>query len=101
MKVSISWLKELVKINISEKELVNLLPLRSISIKEVTDNFIELDMKGYNRADLLSLRGVAMEIGAVTGSEILFDDEDVTLSTNVLTTSVSIENPELAPLYII
>ncbi len=76
MKVSISWLKKLVKLNIPDSKLINLLPLRSISIKEVTDQFIELDMKGYNRADLLSLRGVAMEIAAITGSEILYKDTE-------------------------
>ncbi len=101
MKVSIPWLKQLVKLNISDKELINILPLRSISIKEVTDNSIELDMKGYNRADLLSLRGVATEIAAITGSQISFDNTNAALPTNVFTGNVSVENPDLAPLYII
>jgi hypothetical protein len=59
MKVSIDWLKELVDLSTSVEDLVGLLPLRTIGTKEVTDRFIELDMKGYNRADLLSMRGVA------------------------------------------
>ncbi|KKQ82834.1 MAG: hypothetical protein UT04_C0045G0001, partial [Candidatus Daviesbacteria bacterium GW2011_GWF2_38_7] len=68
MKVSIKWLKELVDLKTPVEELVRLLPLRTIGTKEVTDNFIELDMKGYNRADLLSLRGVALEAAAITNS---------------------------------
>ena len=73
MKVSKSWLKELVdKVVIEEVE--RLLPLRTIGTKEITDDFIELDMKGYNRADLLSIRGVAREVAAITNSEITFNE---------------------------
>lgn len=74
MKVSIGWLKELVDLNCSIEELVALLPLRSIGTKEVTDDFIELDMKGYNRSDLLSMRGVAYEVAAITDSKIAFEE---------------------------
>lgn len=74
MKVSINWLKELVDLNCSIEQLVKLLPLRTIGIKEVTDAFIELDMKGYNRADLLSMRGVAKEVAAITGSRLSYNE---------------------------
>ncbi len=74
MKVSVSWLRELVELNIDLNKLIELLPLRSISTKEVTADFFELDMKGYNRTDLLSMRGVATEIAAITGSKVLFND---------------------------
>lgn len=74
MKVSINWLKELVDLRISMGEFINQLPLRSVSIKEATSDFIELDMKGYNRADLLSLRGVAYEVAAITGSKLTFEE---------------------------
>lgn len=74
MKVSKSWLKKLVELNCSIEELVKLLPLRTIGTKEVTNDFIELDMKGYNRADLLSMRGVAYEVAAITGSRVLFEE---------------------------
>ncbi len=55
-------------------EVERLLPLRTISTKEITDQSIELDMKGYNRADLLSLRGVAYEIAAITDSTVTFNE---------------------------
>ncbi len=72
MKVSINWLKELVDLKISMDKLLALLPLRTVGIKEVTKDYIELDMKGYNRADLLSLRGVTQEVSAISGSKLLF-----------------------------
>ena len=105
MKVSISWLKELVDLNCSIDELVNLLPLKSISTKEVTEDFIELDMKGYNRSDLLSLRGVAQEVAAITGSKVsleeLKESEFVWNQKNLANTRVTISNPEYAPFYTI
>jgi len=74
MKVSKTWLSELVDLKISMSELEQLLPLRTIATKEITDEFIELDMKGYNRADLLSLRGVAYEVAAIADSQIKFTE---------------------------
>lgn len=106
MKVSINWLKELVDLNVSVEELVRLLPLRTIGIKEITRDFIELDMKGYNRADLLSLRGVAYEVAAILNSSVKFrelDAEPMYKKTprlkNVHELSVKVENTNLAPLY--
>lgn len=75
MKVSKDWLKELVNLKTSVDEVVSLLPLRTVGTKEVNDQFIELDMKGYNRADLLSMRGVAYEVAAITSSDVNFTEE--------------------------
>lgn len=98
MKVLISWLKELVDLRVSIEELIKLLPLRTIGLKEVTDSSIELDMKGYNRADLLSLRGVAREVATITDSQIKFTEE--TLKTdNLPQTPVEVENENLSPVY--
>lgn len=72
MKVSIPWLRQLVDLKVSIPELVNLINLKTIGTKQVTADFIELDMKGYNRADLLSMRGVALEVAALTGSKVNF-----------------------------
>lgn len=100
MKVSKSWLKELVDLNISDDELVRLLPLRTIGVKEVTPDLIELDMKGYNRADLLSLRGVAFEVAAITQSELKFEERDninfIWVDKSLPSTPVKIEGEELA-----
>ncbi|MBI4036090.1 phenylalanine--tRNA ligase subunit beta [Candidatus Daviesbacteria bacterium] len=105
MKVSINWLKELVDLKASVEELVKLLALRTIGTKEVTGQYIELDMKGYNRADLLSLRGVAREIAAITDSQITFENENPNkfpwVTQKLPETPVKVENPELAPVYCI
>ena len=98
MKVSISWLKELVDLNTSTDKLINLLPLRSISIKEVTEDFFELDMKGYNRADLLSLRGVAREVTAITNSQIKFSEEKNDFP-DLPKVEVVVEDEKLCPVY--
>lgn len=105
MKISKSWLKKLVDLNCSFEELVSLLPLKSVSTKEVTEDFIELDMKGYNRADLLSMRGVAYEVSAITGSKKLFEEpeesEFVWNRIQLPNTKVTVSNPEYAPFYTI
>ena len=109
MKVSINWLKELVGLKVSIDEVVRLLPLRTIGLKEITHDFtgdsrqaslIELDMKGYNRADLLSMRGVAREVAAITDSKLKFEDEQIPKFV-LPETPVKVENPELAPVYCI
>jgi len=98
VRVSISWLKELVDLNISIEKLIALLPLRSISIKEANPDSIELDMKGYNRADLLSMRGVAREVVAVTNSKLNLSDEEVDFP-NLPKVKVTVENENLCPVY--
>ncbi|MBI2196702.1 phenylalanine--tRNA ligase subunit beta [Candidatus Daviesbacteria bacterium] len=105
MKISINWLEELINSKVSVEEIIRLLPLRTIGIKDVTDDFIELDMKGYNRADLLSLRGIAYEVAAITDSKVTFAEPNPESFTwngkNLPEASVKVENPELAPLYCI
>lgn len=103
MKVSIDWLKQLIDLKVSTDEVIRLLPLRSIGTKEITKDFIELDMKGYNRSDLLSMRGVAVEIAAITESNITFDNltDGLEEYRNLPSIEVKVENPELAPLYCI
>ncbi len=98
MKVNISWLKELVDLKINAEELVRLLPFRTIGIKEITKDYIEMDMKGYNRADLLSLRGIAYEVAAITDSIVRFKDEepDFPKSGKV---NIEIADEDLCPVY--
>lgn len=97
MRVSISWLKKLVDLKVPIEELIRLLPLRTIGLKEVTDDYIELDMKGYNRADLLSLRGVSREVSAITDSHIKFKEEKPERD-NLSKTPVQIEDEKLCSL---
>ncbi|MDO8573133.1 MAG: phenylalanine--tRNA ligase subunit beta [Candidatus Daviesbacteria bacterium] len=96
MKISKNWLEELVDLN--TEELIRLLPLRTIALKEVTEDYIELDMKGYNRADLLSLRGVAFETAAITGSKVKFKDKESSFP-ELDKVDVEITDENLCPVY--
>lgn len=97
MKVSLSWLKDLVDYNLSPQELADKLSLRSIGVKAVTSDYIELDLT-YNRGDLLSLRGVAREVAAITGSKLKFEDQHFP-KYDLPKTPVKIENPNLCSIY--
>jgi len=103
MKVSKSWLKELVELKISIDEVEKLLPLRTIGTKEITVDFIELDMKGYNRADLLSMRGVAREVAAVTDCPIGFfvtsPENYAWAGKKLLPVKVEVKSKDLCPVY--
>ena len=94
MKISISWLKQLVDYKLSPQELAEQLSLKSIGVKEITPDYIELDLT-YNRGDLLSLRGVAREIAAITGSTLKFQDSSQ-LDTKLPKTTVKIEDETLS-----
>lgn len=97
MNVSLSWLKELVKYDLSPQELADKLSLRSIGVKGVTNDFLELDLT-YNRSDLLSLRGVAREVAVITGSKINFTDLNTLNQNNLPKTKVLIEDYKLSPI---
>lgn len=97
MKVSLTWLKQLVNYNLSAQQLADLLSLKSIGVKQVTDNYIELDLT-YNRGDLLSLRGVAKEIAALTNSKVQFEEEMLS-ANNLPRVSVQVEDSKLCPVY--
>jgi phenylalanyl-tRNA synthetase beta chain len=103
MKVSKAWLQELVDLQVPMSEVERLLPLRTIATKEVNEQFIELDMKGYNRADLLSMRGVAQEIAAITDSPAKFDETPVTVTEidglSDQKTNIRVEDPTISPVY--
>src|SRR5690348_12528073 len=100
MKVSISWLKELIDLNITLEELISLIPMRTIGLKEANEDFIELDMKGYNRADLLSMRGVAKEIAAITDSKVNFSDLSLP-KEDLPGMPIEVEDEKLCPVYCI
>lgn len=94
MKVSLNWLKELVDYKLTPQKLADELSLKSIGVKEVSDNFLELDLT-YNRGDLLSLRGIARELLAITGATAKFKDP-AKLGSNLPKTKVKIEDETLS-----
>lgn len=103
MKISLTWLKELVNYGLSPKELADKLSLVSIGVKEQTEDYLELDLT-YNRGDLLSMQGVTREIAAITGSKILFSTpatDYIWEDKNLSETPVEIKNQDLCPVYCI
>lgn len=99
MKVSLSWLKEFVNFKLSPQELADQLSLRSIGVKQVTKDYIELDLT-YNRGDLLSVRGVAKEVAAITNSKTTSVDQPFS-KYNLPKTPVKVENSKLCSVYCI
>ncbi len=99
MKVSLPWLKELVDYNLSTDDLASELSLNSIGVKQQTEDYLELDLT-YNRGDLLSMRGVAYEVAAVTDSPLRFlsqtPEDFVWVGLNLPKTPVEIEEPKLS-----
>lgn len=94
MKISLSWLKELVKYDLTPQQLANKLSLVSIGVKQVSDDFLELDLT-YNRGDLLSLRGVAREVATIINSQITFTEE-LLPKYDLPKTPVQVEDEKLA-----
>ena len=99
MKVSLNWLKELVDYQLTPGELSDRLSLSSIGVKQQTEDYLELDLT-YNRGDLLSMRGVAYEVAALTDSPLRFlapTPEDFTwVSKKLGKTPVEIKDVQLS-----
>ncbi len=99
MKVSLNWLKELVDYQLSAEDLAEKISLASIGVKQQTEDYLELDLT-YNRGDLLSMRGVAYEVAALTDSPLRFltqtPEDFVWVNQDLSKTKVEIEDQNLA-----
>src|ERR1043165_5191485 len=62
MKVPLSWLKEYVDAPSSPQELAKLLVMAGVGIESIEGDVLDLEITA-NRADLLSMLGVARETG--------------------------------------
>src|SRR5262247_3450916 len=62
MKVPLSWLKEYVDPPASPQELAKLLVMAGVGIESIESDVLDLEITA-NRADLLSMLGVARETG--------------------------------------
>src|SRR3989338_1021743 len=104
MKVSLNWLKELIDYQLTSDELASKLSLNTIGVNMQTEDYLELDLT-YNRGDLLSLRGVAYEVGALTNSPLKFlaspAEDFIWVNKNLPKTKAVIENENLSPVYCI
>lgn len=102
MKVSSNWLKELVDYQLSAGNLADQLSLSSIGVKQQTEDYLELDLT-YNRGDLLSMRGVAYEVSAITNSPLRFlaqtPQDFIWVGKNLPKVSVKVKDEQLCPVY--
>jgi phenylalanyl-tRNA synthetase beta chain len=100
MKVPIEWLKQYVDVPADTQSIARSLTsighMQDGPFKEVAgDTVIDLEIR-QNRSDCLSLIGIAREVSAITGKELLLPDaynQPSTLSKKDI--DISIENPEL------
>src|SRR5579862_8616820 len=100
MKVPIGWLKEYVDPPSSPQDLAKLLVMAGVGVESVEGDVLDLEITA-NRADLLSLLGVARETGVnqrrpVRVPDVAFPEagEDVTKAV-----AVEVASRELCPRY--
>ncbi|MCM8783128.1 MAG: phenylalanine--tRNA ligase beta subunit-related protein, partial [Candidatus Omnitrophica bacterium] len=111
MKVTYNWLKEFVEIKISPEDLVEKLTmvgLEVVSFEKKEDDFVlEIEITS-NRADLLSVLGIAREISALTDKKLILKEPGLNFLANNRVWrerdrrqefSLKIENRSDCPLY--
>lgn len=104
MKVSYTWLKELVDFDLSPRHLAEKLTMAGLAVDRVEevagDAILDLDLTS-NRPDCLSHLGVAREIAVICGTSVRLPDtrveEDEEEAARL--TSIEILDPDLCPRY--
>ena len=110
MKVSLSWLRRYVEVELEPKVLADALTMVGIEVgaiehssqgSEPPDVILDIDLTP-NRPDCLSHIGVAREVSAITGAPLTLPD---TLSAEAppavdTFTSIDIEDPDACPRYV-
>jgi len=100
VKVPLSWLREYVDAPADPAELAKLLVMAGVGVESVEGEVLDLEITA-NRADLLSLLGVAREVGVlrrvpVRPPELSFAESGDEVAKHW---KVEIEAPELCPRY--
>src|SRR5690554_6254925 len=79
MNISYNWLKDLVEIDLSPRDLAEKLTGAGLAVEgidEQNDDFIfDIDLTS-NRSDCLSLLGVSREVQALTGAKAVVNHEE-------------------------
>ena len=100
MKVPIEWLKDFIEINQSPQELADGISLHSLQVEKINDGILEIEITP-NRADCLSILGIAREIAAFTNSKLKTQKLKLQLKTQRINKpiEVKIEEPKICPRY--
>src|SRR5438045_2469014 len=100
MKVPLSWLKEYVDAPASPKELSKLLVMAGVGIESIEGDVLDLEITA-NRADLLSMLGVARETGVNLRKPVRVPEIKLTESADDVAKAFAVEVAarELCPRY--
>jgi phenylalanyl-tRNA synthetase beta chain len=100
MKVPMEWLKEYVDPPASPQDLAKLLVMAGVGVESVEGDVLDLEITA-NRADLLSMLGVARETGVNLRRPVRVPDVSVTETGGEVAGAVSVEvaAKELCPRY--
>jgi len=103
MKISYNWLKDYVDVKLDPQKLANLLTMAGLSVvsceKIENDYMFELEITS-NRADCLSVIGVAREVAAILGKKLKVPKElEKTTPKNSKDLGVSIKDTNLCYRY--
>src|SRR4051812_16356867 len=100
MKVSVEWLKEYVDPPAAPQDLAKLLVMAGVGVESVEGDVLDLELTA-NRADLLSMLGVAREVGVLTGKPIRVPHEGFAHNSVRVqdTYTVTVRDMKLCPRY--
>ncbi len=80
MKVPLSWLREYVEVDGAPADIARALVMAGVGVESVRDDVLELEITA-NRADLLSMLGVARELGVLQRRPVRAPDVKVAESS--------------------
>ncbi len=98
MKVPLSWLREYVDAPASAAELAKLLVMAGTGVESIEGDVLDLEITA-NRADLLSMLGVAREVGVLLGKRVRIPAVTLAEGTDALGVEVEVAEPGLCPRY--
>jgi phenylalanyl-tRNA synthetase beta chain len=98
MKVPLGWLKEYVDVAASPADAAKLLVMAGVGIESIEGDVLDLEITS-NRADLLSMLGVAREVGVLTGKPLRPPAVKFVESAEGISWKVEVPAPDLCPRY--
>jgi phenylalanyl-tRNA synthetase beta chain len=102
MRVSLDWLKDFVKIDAAPEAIAEKLTMTGLeveAIERVDDDVVFEVNVTPNRADCLSILGIARELSVSYGVPLVFPDIDIAADATGLDFNIEIIEPELCPRY--
>jgi phenylalanyl-tRNA synthetase beta chain len=98
MKVPLSWLREYVDCAPAPAEVAKLLVMAGVGVESIEGEVLDLEITA-NRADLLSMLGVAREVGVLTGKPLRVPEIRLEESGGPVSCRVEVTARDLCPRY--